>query len=117
MERVAKKEVRRMNECERGKEIIKRILEELEYVRKKISEIEDDIDNIIYKEQDEEVKKDLNYVYMEIETLYSELKNYCIGDCSLCTKNCEILCDVECHQCVRFFKCLQEKKVSRMVFS
>ena len=100
-----------------AKEIIKDMLEELEYICKKISEVMDDVDNVIAKAIDEEVKKDLNYVYMELETLHSELKNYCVGDCSLCTKNCEILCSVDCNQCVRFFKCLQEKKVSRMIFS
>jgi len=117
MERVAKKEVRRMNECERGKEIIKRMLEELEYVRKKISEIEDDIDNIIYKEQDEELRKDLNYVYMELEYLIAEIEDYCIRDCSLCPKDCDIECTVDCSDCVRFWKCLQERKVSRLDFS
>jgi hypothetical protein len=100
----------------RAERIIKTLLEELERLRKKISEIEDDLDNAICKIDNEEVKKDLDYVYMELEDLYSELKDFCIEDCSLCIKSCDIMCDVDCYECVRFYKCLQEKKVSRMVF-
>ena len=106
-----------MRECDRGREIIKQVLQELNYVCKKVSEIMDDLDNAIAKTLDNETRKDLNYVYSSLEMLHNELKDYCIGDCSLCNKNCEIMCDVDCHECVRFFKCLQEKKVSRMVFS
>jgi len=86
-----------------AKEIIDNLLKELDYVREKLLELSDSID-------DEKVRE----LCIELET---ELRNYCIGDCSLCTKSCEIFCDVECHQCPRFFKCLQEKKVSRMIFS
>jgi hypothetical protein len=99
-----------------AKEIIKDMLEELEYIQKRLSTLQDDIDNCISKTTDDEIRKNLSYIYSELDSLRAELKNYCVGDCSLCSKNCEILCNVDCNQCVRFFKCLQEKKVSRMVF-
>jgi hypothetical protein len=100
-----------VRECDRSRGIISMLLKELEHIRKKISEIEDDLDNATSKVEDSEVRKDLDYVYMELEDLISEIKDFCIGDCSLCTKNCDIDCDVDCTECVRFFKCLQEKKL------
>jgi len=106
-----------MEFSERVKGIIKEMLEELEYLKSRVSKIEDDLDNIIAKVVDSELKKDLSYIYSELDSLCAELENYCVGDCSLCSKNCEILCNVDCYRCVRFYKCLQEKKVSRMVFA
>jgi hypothetical protein len=108
--------VREYRVCERAKGIVGEFLEELEYLKQKISGIEDDLDNAIAKTTDEEIKKDLSYVYTQLEDLVSELKDYCPGDCLLCTKNCDIECSVDCYMCVRFFKCISEKKVSRMVF-
>ena len=102
----------------RGKvagEIIKDMLEELEHIRKKIGMLQDFVDSCIAKAEGE-LKKDLECIWMDLEALYAELKDYCIGDCSLCSKNCDIECNVDCYKCVRFFKCLKEKKVSRMVF-
>lgn len=108
--------MREMCKGKRAEGIIKEMLEELEYLKGRVSKIEDDLDNIIAKVDDSELKKDLSYIYMQLEDLITELKDYCVGDCSICTKNCDIMCNVDCYQCVRFHKCLQEKKVSRMVF-
>ena len=105
-----------MEKCVRAEKIIKMLLEELERLRKKVSEVMDDVDNCIAKSGEDEIRKDLNYIFVVLGDLYTEIKDFCIGDCSLCTKNCEIMCNVDCYECVRFFKCLQEKKVSRMVF-
>jgi len=104
-----------VRECDRSRGIISMLMKELEHIRKKISEIEDDLDNAIAKVEDSEVKKDLDHVYMELEDLISEIKDFCIGDCSLCIKSCDVMCNVDCYECVRFYKCLREKKV-RMVF-
>ena len=109
--------MREMCKGKRAEGIIKEMLEELEYIRKRLSILQEDIDNCISKTTDDEIRKSLSYIYSELDTLYSEIGKYCVGDCSLCTKNCEIMCNVDCYQCVRFYKCISEKKVSRMVFS
>jgi len=95
----------------RAEKIIKALLEELEHIRRKVSILQDDIDNCISKTTDE-IRKNLSYVYSELDTIRNELKDFCIGDCSLCPRNCTVSCDVDCSDCVRFWKCLSEKKVS-----
>ena len=96
--------------------VVMDILEELEYIQKRLSALQDDIDNAIAKTTEDEIRKSLSYVYSELDSLCAELKNYCIGDCSICPKNCNIMCNTDCYRCVRFYKCISEKKVSRMVF-
>jgi len=102
--------------CERAKGIVREVRVFLKDLIKRISTIEDDVYNCIAKTTDEDAKKDLSYVCTQLEDLVAELKDYCIGDCSLCDKDCDIECSVDCYECVRFYKCIQDKKVSRMIF-
>jgi hypothetical protein len=101
---------------ERAEKILKEMQEEMKYISKKIDMLLEDLDNTFSKTDCDEVRNDLNYLYKKLESLKDYIDSYCIEDCSLCIANCEILCDVDCYECVRFFKCLQEKKVNRMVF-
>jgi hypothetical protein len=100
----------------RAERIIKEMYSEMKEIAKRIDMLLEDFDNTFSKTDFAEVRNDLNYLYKKLESLKTHIDSYCIEDCSLCPENCEILCDVDCYECVRFFKCLQEKKVSRMVF-
>jgi hypothetical protein len=100
----------------RAERIIKEMYEEMKHITKKIDRLLEDLSNTFSKVDFAEVRNDLNYLYNQLESLRDVINGYCIGDCSLCPEKCDILCDVDCYECVRFFKCLQEKKVSRMVF-
>jgi len=100
-------------ECERVKGIVREMLEELEYLKSRVVNIIEDLDNIMAKNN--ELKKDLSYIYTQLQDLITELENYCVGDCSICTKNCDIMCDVNCYRCVRFYKCLQESSLVKII--
>jgi hypothetical protein len=89
------------------KNMFNSVLEELNDIYKKINLLLDDIDNVIYKETDTEIKKDLNYIYSELESLADEVKNYCIGDCSICVKNCDIDC-LDCNTCPSLSICISK---------
>jgi hypothetical protein len=102
---------RTVRECDRGREVVSRLLKELEYIEGKISEIVTVLVNCADKTTEEEIEEDLNRVYTELENLRFEIEHYCIGDCSLCTKNCNIDCNIDCYDCVRFYKCIEEKKL------
>ena len=82
------------------------ILEELDRIYAKLSLVLDDLDNIIHE------KKDLNlkYIYSELESLMSEVKNYCIGDCYFCNKNCNIECS-DCNTCPSLSVCIDKGKI------
>jgi ElaB/YqjD/DUF883 family membrane-anchored ribosome-binding protein len=100
----------------RAERIIKEMYSEMKEIAKKIDRLLEDLNNTFSKTDFAEVRNDLDYLYKKLESLKTRIDSYCIEDCSLCIANCEIVCDVDCYECVRFFKCLQEKKVSRMVF-
>jgi len=100
----------------RAERIIKEVNMYLEYIAKKIDRLLEDIDNTFSKVDFTEVRNDLNYLYKQLESLKDEINSYCIGDCSLCPENCDILCNTDCYECPRFFKCISEKKVSKMIF-
>jgi lipopolysaccharide biosynthesis regulator YciM len=94
------------------------ILNELNYIHKKLSLLSDDLDNIIYKvvnstiedSEKQEIKKDLNYIYSELESLADEVKNYCIGNCYFCWKNCDIECS-DCNNCPHLSICIDHGKI------
>jgi hypothetical protein len=86
------------------------ILEELDHIYAKLSLVLDDLDNTIHKTTDTEVKKDLDYLYSELESLMNEVKNYCIGDCSMCIKNCDIDCS-DCNNCPHLSICIDQGKI------
>jgi lipopolysaccharide biosynthesis regulator YciM len=94
------------------------VLEELDRIYTKLSLVLDDLDNITYKivngsmedSEKQEIKKDLNYVYSELETLANEVKNYCIGNCYFCYKNCYIECS-DCNTCPHLTTCIDQGKI------
>jgi predicted Zn-dependent protease with MMP-like domain len=47
----------------------------LEFLPKKVSEIMDELDVVIEKTSDEKIVKDLNYIWMELDSLKIELVN------------------------------------------
>jgi hypothetical protein len=86
------------------------ILEELDHIYAKLSLVLDDIDNMVNKTTDSEIKEDLLYIYSELEDLITEVKNYCIGDCYFCDKNCDIECS-DCNTCPRLSMCIDQGKI------
>jgi hypothetical protein len=94
------------------------VLEELDRIYNKLSLLLDDLDNIIYKvvnspiddSERRELKKDLSHVHMELEDLMTEIKNYCIGDCYFCYKNCDIECS-DCNNCPHLSICIDQGKI------
>jgi hypothetical protein len=86
------------------------ILEEFDHIYKKLSMLLDDIDNMIHKATDSEIKEDLEYIYSELEDLMTEIKNYCIGDCYFCYKNCDIDCS-DCDTCPSLSVCIDKGKI------
>ena len=86
------------------------VLKEFNHIHKKLSMLLDDIDNMILKTTDSEIKEDLLYIYSELEDLMTEVKNYCIGDCYYCTKNCDIECS-DCNTCPNLSVCIDKGKI------
>ena len=86
------------------------VLEELYHMHNRLSLVLTHLNNTIYKTTDTEIKKDLNYIYSELESLMSEVKNYCIGDCYFCNKNCNIECS-DCNTCPSLSVCIDKGKI------
>jgi hypothetical protein len=51
------------------------LVDALEFAPKKVSEIMDELDVVIEKTSDEKIVKDLNYIWMELDSLKIELVN------------------------------------------
>jgi uncharacterized Fe-S radical SAM superfamily protein PflX len=100
----------------RAERIIKEMYSEMKETAKKIDMLLEDLDNTFSKIETTEIRNDLDYLYKKLESLKDEIESYCIGDCSLCPEKCDVMCDIDCYECIRFFKCIEEKKVSRMIF-
>jgi lipopolysaccharide biosynthesis regulator YciM len=100
------------------KNMFNEILEDLDHIYNKLNLLLDDLDNIIYKvvnspiedSEKQEIKKDLDYLYSELESLMNEVKNYCIGDCYFCYKNCDIDCS-DCNTCPSLSVCIDKGKI------
>jgi ElaB/YqjD/DUF883 family membrane-anchored ribosome-binding protein len=100
----------------RAERIIKEMYEEMKHITKKIDRLLEDLNNTFSKTDFAEVRNDLNYLYDQLERLKDDINSYCIEDCSLCPEKCDILCNTDCYECPRFFKCISEKRVSKMIF-
>jgi mevalonate kinase len=100
----------------RAEKIIKEMYSEMKEIAKRIDRLLEDLNNIFSKTDFAEVRNDLDYLYKKLESLKDGINSYCIEDCSICPEKCDLLCNTDCHECPRFFKCISEKKISRMVF-